>query len=58
VLTQAESSFRRWFAKVWKIRGGGFYALGIGHFVFAKYVKKHVTDWLFPDGEPALPEDA
>jgi len=125
VLTKAESWFRRWFAKVWKVRGGGFYALGfvvtfiylevrtiagefiessslasffteqlvefvfrfaidslintaysfiwpvywvqwqppfgaialgIGYIVFAKFVKKHVTDWLFPDGEPAEPE--
>ncbi len=28
MLDQAEGWFRRWFAKVWKARGGGFYALG------------------------------
>ncbi len=28
MLNQAEGWFRRWFAKVWKARGGGFYALG------------------------------
>ncbi|MDH3336893.1 MAG: hypothetical protein OER22_01030 [Gammaproteobacteria bacterium] len=28
MLDKAERWFRRWFAKVWKVRGGGFYALG------------------------------
>ncbi len=28
MLEQAEGWFRRWFVKVWKARGGGFYALG------------------------------
>ena len=28
MLDQAEGWFRRWFAKVWKVRGGGLYAVG------------------------------
>ena len=121
MLEQAEGWFRRWFAKVWKARGGGFYALGFAatfiylevttvagefvesaslmaffteqliefvfrfaidsimnmvtafmwpvfvvqwqppfgvialvaaYFVFAKYIKQPITDWMFPDGEP------
>jgi len=28
VLDKAHGWFRRWFAKVWKIRGGGLYACG------------------------------
>ncbi|MDH3750524.1 MAG: hypothetical protein OEU40_08010, partial [Gammaproteobacteria bacterium] len=31
----------------------GAIALGILFFVFAFYLKKPITDWLFPDGEPA-----
>lgn len=30
MLDQAEGWFRRWFAKVWKVRGGGLYAVGWG----------------------------
>lgn len=122
MLNKAHGWFRSWFAKVWKVRGGGLYAcgyavtfaileiktvvgelaesesisdflteqlfefflrfatdsivnlvyalmwpvyfvqwqppfgavaLGILFFVFAFYLKKPITDWLFPDGEPA-----
>ncbi len=28
MLHKAHSWFRRWFAKVWKVRGGGLYAVG------------------------------
>ena len=28
MINQAEGWFRRWFAKVWKVRGGGLYAVG------------------------------
>ena len=28
MLDKAKLRFRRWFAKVWKVRGGGFYACG------------------------------
>lgn len=28
MLDRAEGWFRRWFAKVWKVRGGGLYAVG------------------------------
>lgn len=28
MLAKAEGWFRRWFAKVWKVRGGGLYACG------------------------------
>ena len=28
MIDQAQSWFRRWFAKVWKVRGGGLYAVG------------------------------
>lgn len=28
MISQAEGWFRRWFAKVWKVRGGGLYAVG------------------------------
>ena len=121
MLDKAEGWFRRWFAKVWKVRGGGFYALGFaatfvylevatiagefiesssiaaffteqlvefifrfavdslintvyafmwpvywvqwqppvglialgaGYLVFANFVKKPITAWLFPDGQP------
>jgi hypothetical protein len=118
----AKSWFRLWFAKVWKLRGGGLYAvgwaaafiylevttvlgeivgadgfvdfftnqiiefpfrfmtdsianmiqafmwpgyvvswqppvgaiaLGVAYVVFAKFIKHHITAWLFPDGEEA-----
>lgn len=120
MLNKAHSLARRWFAKVWKVRGGGLYAvgwaatfvylevttvvgeiaeaegvvdfftnqliefvfrfmsdsianmiqafiwpvfivewqppfgviaLGVAYIVFAKYVKHHITAWLFLDGE-------
>lgn len=120
MLDKAEGWFRGWFAKVWKARGGGFYALGFaatfiylevttvagefvesaslmaffteqlvefvfrfavdsirnmimafvwpvywvqwqppfgaialvaGYFVFAKFIKQPLTQWMFPDGE-------
>ena len=120
MLNKAHVRFRRWFAKVWKVRGGGLYAcgyaitfvvlevttvvselaestsignflseqlvefvfrfasdslvnlikalmwpvyfvewqppfgaigLGVLYFVFAKYLKKPITDWLFSDQE-------
>lgn len=28
MLDKAKARFRRWFAKVWQVRGGGFYAFG------------------------------
>lgn len=28
MLSQAQGWFRRWFAKIWKVRGGGLYACG------------------------------
>lgn len=28
MLAQAQDYFRRWFARVWKVRGGGLYAVG------------------------------
>jgi hypothetical protein len=28
MINEAEGWFRRWFAKVWKVRGGGLYAVG------------------------------
>ena len=28
MINQAEGWFRRWFAKIWKVRGGGLYAVG------------------------------
>jgi hypothetical protein len=28
MINHAEGWFRRWFAKVWKVRGGGLYAVG------------------------------
>lgn len=28
MLERAQNKFRRWFAKVWKVRGGGLYAVG------------------------------
>jgi hypothetical protein len=126
VLDKAEGWFRHWFAKIWKVRGGGFYALGFvatfiylevttiagefiesssiaaffteqlvefvfrfavdslintvyafmwpvywvqwqppfgvialgaGYLVFANFVKKHITGWLFPDGQLSEPEE-
>ena len=120
MLNKAQSRFRHWFAKVWKLRGGGLYAvgwaatfiwlevttvlgeiagadgfvdfftnqiieflfrfmsdsivnmiqafiwpvfvvswqppvgaiaLGVAYIVFAKFIKNHITAWLFPDGE-------
>lgn len=122
MIDEAKSWFRRWFAKVWKLRGGGLYAvgyaltfvylevrmilgefieadsvvdfftsqlfeflfrfmvdsienmiqafiwpvyivtwqqpigailLGVAYIVFAKFIKHHITAWLFPDGEEA-----
>jgi hypothetical protein len=122
LIDEAKSWFRRWFAKVWKLRGGGLYAvgyaltfvylevrmilgefieadsvvdfftsqlfeflfrfmvdsienmiqafiwpvyivtwqqpigaiaLGVAYIVFAKFIKHHITAWLFPDGEEA-----
>lgn len=122
MIDKAKSWFRLWFAKVWKLRGGGLYAvgwavtfvylevttvlgefveadsfvdfftsqlveflfrfmvdsienmirafmwpvfivswqppvgaiaLGVAYVVFAKYIKHHITAWLFPDGEEA-----
>ena len=122
MLDKAHAWFRSWFAKIWKIRGGGLYAcgyaitfvvlevrtvvgeiaesesivdffteqlvefifrfatdslvnmlkafmwpvyfvqwqppfgaiaLGISYFVFATYLKKPITNWMFPDGELA-----
>jgi hypothetical protein len=120
LIDKAKSWFRLWFAKVWKLRGGGLYAvgwaatfiylevttvlgeivgadgfvdfftnqiiefpfrfmtdsianmiqafmwpayvvswqppvgaiaLGVAYVVFAKFIKHHITAWLFPDGE-------
>ena len=122
MIDKAKSWFRLWFAKVWKLRGGGLYAvgwaaafiylevttvlgeiagadgfvdfftnqiiefpfrfmtdsianmiqafmwpgyvvswqppvgaiaLGVAYVVFAKFIKHHITAWLFPDGEEA-----
>jgi len=120
LLVKAQSWFRRWFTKVWKVRGGGLYAcgyaitfvalevttvvgelaestsignflseqlvefifrfvgdsmvnllmalmwpvyivqwqppfgaigLGLAYIAFAKYLKKPISDWLFPESE-------
>ncbi len=120
MIDQAKNWFRLWFVKVWKLRGGGLYAvgwaaafiylevttvlgeiagadgfvdfftnqiieflfrfmsdsianmiqafmwpvyivswqppvgaiaLGLAYIVFAKFIKQHITAWLFPDGE-------
>ena len=120
MLGKAQDWFRRWFTKVWKVRGGGLYAcgyaitfvalevttvvgelaesdsignflseqliefifrfatdsivnlikalmwpvyivewrppfgaigLGIAYIVFAKYLKKPITEWLFPEAD-------
>ena len=127
MLKEAKTRFRRWFARVWKVRGGGFYAcgfaitfiwleirtitsefvesssigafiseqlvefvfrfaidslintlysfiwpvyfiqlappfgliaLGVAYLVFATYLKKPITGWLFPDGEPTEPSES
>ena len=125
MIDKAKSWFRLWFAKVWKLRGGGLYAvgwaatfiylevttvlgefaeadgfvdfftsqlieflfrfmtdsiqnmikafvwpafvvswqppvgviaLGVAYIIFAKFIKHHITAWLFPDGEEAETE--
>jgi hypothetical protein len=122
LIDKAKNWFRLWFAKVWKLRGGGLYAvgwaatfvylevttvlgeivgadgvvdfftnqiieflfrflsdsiqnmiqafmwpvfivswqppvgaiaLGVAYAVFAKFIKHHITAWLFPDAEEA-----
>lgn len=125
MLDAAQGWFRRWFARIWKVRGGGLYAcgfavafiyleirtvagefadsssigeflseqllefvfrfaidslintlyalvwpvyflqwqppygliaLGVAYIVFANFLKKPITRWLFPDGESAEQE--
>ena len=127
MIDKAKSWFRLWFAKVWKLRGGGLYAvgwaaafiylevttvlgeivgadgfvdfftnqiiefpfrfmmdsianmiqafmwpgyvvswqppvgaiaLGVAYVVFAKFIKHHITAWLFPDGEEEAKAEA
>jgi len=49
LLETSHGWFRTWFRKVWKIRGGGLYALGF--IVFSSCIKKPIEEWMF-DGEP------
>ncbi len=47
MLNALKAGFRKWFAKVWKVRGGGLYAVGwAGTFVFleAKTLIREVAE--------------
>ncbi len=50
VADKAHGWFRTWFAKVWKVCGGGLYAVGLGiaFLVFTNYLKEPIERWLFP----------